>query len=147
MKKVLLGVLVLFVLIQFIRPEKNNSNDETNGIGIATVMEVPADVKEIIKTSCADCHSNNTVYPWYNEIAPVSWFLAQHVNEGKEHLNFSEWTTYNKDQKEHLLKDLKEVLNEREMPLKSYLLIHKDAKLTENQYQILYDWVNSIKVE
>jgi hypothetical protein len=69
------------------------------------------------------------------------------VKEGKEHLNFSEWTTYNKDQKEHLLKDLKEVLNEREMPLKSYLLIHKNAKLTENQYQILYDWVKTIKVE
>ena len=94
-----------------------------------------------------DCHSNSTNYPWYSEIAPASWYLAQHVNEGKEHLNFSEWAAYNKDQQAHILKDIKEVLNDREMPLKSYLLIHKDAKLTENQYQILYDWVNSIKVE
>ena len=114
---------------------------------MGTVMEIPLEVTNIIETSCADCHSNSTKYPWYNEIAPVSWFLAQHVKEGKEHLNFSEWTTYNKEQQAHILKDIKEVLNEREMPLKSYLLIHKDAKLTENQYQILYDWANSIKVE
>ena len=145
MKKVLLAILAIFILIQFIRPEKNNSKDET--YAMSTVMEIPVEVNRIIQTSCADCHSNSTIYPWYNEIAPASWYLAQHVKEGKEHLNFSEWTTYNKDQKEHLLKDIKEVLNEREMPLKSYLLIHKDAKLTENQYQILYDWVKTIKVD
>jgi len=145
MKRVLFVILAVFILIQFIRPEKNNSKDET--YALSTVMEIPVEVNRIIQTSCADCHTNSTRYPWYNEIAPASWFLAYHVKEAKEHLNFSEWTTYNKDQKEHLLKDLKEVLNEREMPLKSYLLIHKDAKLTENQYQILYDWVKTIKVE
>lgn len=145
MKKVLFAIFAVFILIQFIRPAKSNSKNETNAI--STVMEIPVEVNKIIQTSCADCHTNSTKYPWYNEIAPVSWYMAQHVKEGKEHLNFSEWTTYNKDQIEHLLKDLKEVLNEREMPLESYLLIHKDAKLTENQYQIMYDWVNTIKVE
>ncbi|HEY9221166.1 MAG TPA: heme-binding domain-containing protein [Lutibacter sp.] len=145
MKKVLLGFLVVLILIQFIRPEKNESKNEMNAM--STVMEIPVEVTKIIQTSCADCHSNSTNYPWYSEIAPVSWYLAQHVKEGKENLNFSGWTAYNKDQQEHILKDIKEVLNEREMPLKSYLLIHKDAKLTENQYQILYDWVNSIKIE
>ena len=145
MKKILLGILAVFILIQFFRPEKNISKNEMNAMG--TVMEIPVEVTKIIQTSCADCHTNSTNYPWYSEIAPVSWYLAQHVKEGKEHLNFSEWTNYNKDQQEHVLKDIKEVLNEREMPLKSYLLIHKDAKLTENQYQILYDWANSIKVE
>lgn len=145
MKKVLLGILVIFILIQFYRPEKNNSKNEMNAMG--TVMEIPVEVTKIIQTSCADCHSNSTNYPWYSEIAPVSWYLAQHVKEGKEHLNFSDWTAYNKDQQEHTIEDLKEVLNDREMPLKSYLLIHKEAKLTENQYQILYDWANSIKVE
>lgn len=145
MRKVLLGILFIFILIQFFRPEKNDSKNEMNAM--STVMEIPVEVTKIIQTSCADCHSNSTIYPWYSEIAPVSWYLAQHVKEGKEHLNFSEWTTYNKDQQEHIINDLKEVLNEREMPLKSYLWIHKDAKLTENQYQILYDWVNTIKVE
>lgn len=145
MKKVLLLLLLAFILIQFVRPEKNESKNEMNAMG--TVMEIPVEVTKIIQTSCADCHSNSTKYPWYSEIAPASWYLAQHVKEGKEHLNFSEWTTYNMDQQEHILKDIKEVLNEREMPLKSYLLIHKDAKLTENQYQILYDWANTVKVE
>ena len=145
MKKVFLGLLVVFILIQFYRPEKNDSKNELNAM--STVMEIPVEVSKIIQTSCADCHSNSTNYPWYSEIAPASWFLAQHVNEGKEHLNFSEWTTYNKDQQSHVLKDIKEVLNEHEMPLKSYLWIHKDAKLSENQYQIMYDWANSIKVE
>ena len=145
MKKVLLSILAIFILFQFIRPEKNNSKNEMNAM--STVMEIPLEVSKIIQTSCADCHSNSTNYPWYSEIAPASWYLAQHVKEGKEHLNFSEWTAYNKDQQEHIIRDIKEVLNDREMPLKSYLLIHKDAKLTENQYQILYDWANSIKVE
>jgi hypothetical protein len=145
MKKVFFAILAIFILIQFIRPEKNNSKDET--YAMSTVMEIPVEVNKIIQTSCADCHSNSTIYPWYNEIVPASWYLAQHVKEGKEHLNFSEWTNYNKDQQEHIIKDIKEVLNDREMPLKSYLLIHKEAKLTENQYQIMYDWANSIKVE
>lgn len=145
MKRLLLIILVLFILIQFIKIEKNDSKNELNAI--STVMEIPVEVNKIIQTSCSDCHSNSTKYPWYSKIAPASWFLAQHIKEGKEHLNFSEWTTYNKDQKEHIIKDLKEVLNEREMPLKSYLLIHKDAKLTENQYQILYDWANALKIE
>lgn len=145
MKKVLLGVLVVFILIQFIRPEKNISNDEINSI--TTVMQVPDEVKEIIKTSCADCHSNNTKYPWYSEIAPVSWYLAQHVNEGKEHLNFSEWATYNKNQKSHILKDLEEELEEHKMPLESYLILHKEAKLSIDQYNVLLNWVKTIPSE
>lgn len=145
MKKVVLGIFAVLVLIQFIRPEKNNSNDETNGI--TTVLEVSEEVKAIIKTSCADCHSNNTKYPWYSEIAPISWYLAQHVNEGKEHLNFSEWANYNKNQKNHILEDLKEELEEHEMPLKSYLILHKEAKMTKEQYTVLIDWVKTIPSE
>lgn len=145
MKKILIGIFVLFILIQFYRPEKNNSKNEMNAIG--TVMEIPLEVTKIIQTSCADCHSNSTNYPWYSEIAPVSWFLAQHVKEGKEHLNFSEWTSYNDDQKKHILKDLEGELKEHKMPLESYLWIHKDAKMDEHQYKIMLEWVNSIKGE
>jgi len=145
MKKVLLGILVVIILIQFIRPEKNDSAIATNDISNAVL--IPEEVKEIIKTSCADCHSNKTIYPWYSEIAPVSWYLAQHVNEGKEHLNFSEWTAYNKNQKSHILKDLEEELEDHEMPLKSYLIIHKDAEMTQNQYETLLNWVKTIPSE
>ena len=145
MRRVLLGILVGLILIQFISPERNDSGDRSNDY--TTAMQVPKEVKEIIKTSCADCHSNKTEYPWYSNIAPVSWYIANHVNEGKEHLNFSEWTAYNKDQKDHIIKDLEEELEEQNMPLKSYLLIHKDAKLTQDQYNILLVWVKSLKME
>lgn len=145
MKKVLLGILVVLILIQLIRPHKNDSRNGINDI--STEMNVPNEVQGIIKNSCADCHSNYTKYPWYSEIAPVSWFMAQHINNGKEHLNFSEWTTYNKNQKKHILSDLEEVLQSHEMPLKSYLIIHEEAKLTSEQYAILLNWVKSIKVE
>ncbi len=145
MKKILLGILVVFILIQFIRPEKNDSKDGKNDI--STVLIVPENVQEIIKTSCADCHSNYTKYPWYSEIAPVSWYLAQHINEGKEHLNFSEWTAYNSNQKSHIIKDLEEELEEHKMPLNSYLWIHKDAKMSTEQYKILLDWVKTIEVD
>ena len=145
MKKVLLVILVVIILIQFIRPEKNESAIAMNDI--TTVLEVPEDVKQLIKTSCADCHSNKTVYPWYSEIAPVSWYLAQHVNEGKEHLNFSEWAAYNNNQKSHIINDLKEVLEDHEMPLKSYLIIHKDAEMTQNNYETLLNWVKTIPSE
>lgn len=145
MKKILLGILLIIIVIQFIRPEKNSSNETLNDI--TTVMKVPEDVQQIIKTSCADCHSNTTVYPWYSEIAPISWYLASHVNDGKEHLNFSEWATYNKNQKEHIIKDLKKELKSKEMPLNSYLWIHKDAVVSPEQYKILLDWVNTIKTD
>ncbi|NOR27347.1 MAG: cytochrome C [Lutibacter sp.] len=145
MKKILLGVLVGLILIQFIRPEKNSSKDFANDI--STIINVPEEVQQIIKTSCADCHSNNTKYPWYSEIAPVSWYLAQHVNEGKEHLNFSEWAAYNKDQKSHILKDLEEEIEEHKMPLKSYLILHKEAELTKNQYETILNWVKTIPSE
>ena len=145
MRKVLLGLLIGLILIQFISPERNDSGDWSNDY--TTTMQVPKEVKEIIKTSCADCHSNKTKYPWYSKIAPVSWYIAQHVNQGREHLNFSEWTTYNKDQKNHIIKDLEEELEEKNMPLKSYLLIHKDAKLTQDQYNILLVWVKTLKIE
>jgi len=143
MKKVVLGILVVFILIQFIRPDKNDSKNYTNDI--TTVMEVPEDVQLILKTSCADCHSNHTVYPWYNDVAPVSWFIASHVNDGKEHLNFSEWTGYNKNQKDHILNDLEEVLQSRGMPLSSYLKKHKEAEMTDTQYNTLLNWVKTIK--
>ncbi|MDV7188212.1 heme-binding domain-containing protein [Lutibacter sp. TH_r2] len=143
MKKVLVSILVLLVLIQFIRPEKNNLEDLKNDI--SNEFKIPNEVQEIIKTSCADCHSNTTKYPWYSEIAPVSWYLALHVNDGKEHLNFSEWMAYNKHQKEHIISDLEEVMESHKMPLGSYLLLHEDAKMTNEQYIVFLDWVKTLK--
>lgn len=143
MKKVLLIVVGLLVLIQFIRPAKNSSNDETNGI--RTVVSVPNEINDILLKSCFDCHSNKTEYPWYSNIAPVSWYLASHVNEGKEHLNFSEWAKYNENQKDHILSDLKEELESKGMPLTSYTMIHKNAQLSSEEYAKLLNWVKTLK--
>jgi mono/diheme cytochrome c family protein len=143
MKKKIVSILILvLVLIQFIQPKKNQSKDYTNDI--STEIKIPKEVQEIIKTSCADCHSNKTVYPWYNNIAPISWFLASHVNEGKEHLNFSEWTEYNNRQKNHILKKMKEEIEEGEMPLFSYTLIHKNATLNKQQRASFLNWLKTI---
>ena len=143
MKKIGLAILVIFILIQFIRPERNDSGDWTNDY--TTVLNVPDEVIEIIKTSCGDCHTNRTKYPWYSQIAPVSWYLANHVNYGKRNLNFSEWTNYNENQLNHLISDLEEVLETRAMPLKSYLWLHDEARMTDEQYEVLKNWVVSIK--
>lgn len=143
MKKVGLAILVIFILIQFIRPDRNDSGDWTNDY--TTVLDVPVEVVEIIKTSCGDCHSNRTKYPWYGNIAPASWYLDNHVRHGKGHLNFSEWTDYNENQLNHILNDLEEVLETKEMPLKSYLWLHEEAKMSQEQYDVLKKWVATLK--
>ena len=145
MKKVGLALLVIFILIQFIRPEKNDSKDWANDY--TTALNVPAKVIEIVKTSCADCHSNITKYPWYGNIAPISWYVGDHIWEGKEHLNFSDWMLYNKNQKEHIIKDLEEVLETKEMPLDSYLKLHKEAELTADEYELFYNWIKTLDVK
>lgn len=145
MKKVVLFLLFLLIIIQFVQPKKNLSKDYSNDISLEYKM--PERVQEIIRNSCADCHSNYTDYPWYGNIAPVSWYLGQHIWEGKEHLNFSEWMLYNKNQKEHILKDLEEVLRTEEMPLVSYLQLHQEAKLTEEEYKLFYNWIKTLKVK
>jgi hypothetical protein len=140
MKKILIILLLLLIGIQFIIPNKNRStevsvNDISNG------NDVSIEIQNILKNSCYDCHSNNTQYPWYNKIAPVSWILANHVHKGKEHLNFSKWKSYNNEQKNHILEELEEVLKKNEMPLKSYILLHKEAKLTSKEVEKILNWV------
>jgi len=105
------------------------------------VEKPPAQVGAIIKTSCYDCHSNNTNYPWFDKIKPVTFWVNEHIEEGKEHLNFSEWDTYSEDRKEHKLEEIIEEVEEKEMPLESYLLTHSEAKVSEDDFKILQKWV------
>ena len=142
MKKFLLALLVVFVLIQFIRIDKNVSDTALSDI--QTTMQASDEVMSIIEKACADCHSNNTNYPWYGEIAPVSGYLNWHVSDGKKHFNMTEWSAYNKDQKDHLIKDLKKELKNKAMPLSSYTLIHKDAKLSAEEYETMMNWVATL---
>ena len=144
LKKILIGLLVVLVVIQFFRPEKNI--DESNHLeAFLQETQPPTEVAAIMKTACYDCHSNHTVYPWYAEVAPVSFWLNDHIEHGKGHLNFSEWATYSKKKRDHKLEELIEEVEEDEMPLQSYTWVHGDAKLTNAQKEALYDWAKRMR--
>jgi len=138
-KIILLALIVIFIVIQFIpsgMPE-NKPDDEKSIIHSDLVTEY---LLPVLRTSCFDCHSNNTVFPWYAKLAPSSWLLADHIDEGKSNLNFSEWENYSRREKIGLLEDIQEEVKSGAMPLKSYLLIHRDAKLSEEEVAIISKW-------
>lgn len=138
-KKIGIALLIIIAAIQFIRPEKNISAQPSEQ-HISKAQPVPADVEAILKKACYDCHSNNTVYPWYNNIQPVAWWLNDHVQDGKKHLNFDAYTSYNLRRQFHKMEEVEEQVKEGEMPMTSYTLIHSDAKLTEAEKNTLINW-------
>ncbi len=143
LKKILLFLLVVLVIIQFIHPKKNKSpGSQPNYIGNA--FPVPASVKSILAKACNDCHSNNTVYPWYAELQPVHWWLNKHINNGKSHLNLDDYTNRNLRYQYHKMEETIEMLEDNKMPLNSYTWIHKDANLSGEEKNTLIAWANSI---
>ncbi|MBN8854169.1 MAG: cytochrome C [Sphingobacteriales bacterium 50-39] len=143
-KKIFLFLVFALVVIQFIRPAENHS-DKQSANDITLHYTVPDTVRAILQRSCYDCHSNNTVYPWYNKIQPVAWWLSSHIKDGKRELNFSEFASYPPAKQAKKLKNtVKEVKGEG-MPLDSYLWIHKDAKLEQGQKDTLIQWANSLQ--
>lgn len=142
-KTTLVVLLVVLVLIQFYRPAKNDGPiDVPSDISVA--YAVPADVMNVLHKACYDCHSNHTEYPWYNNIQPVALWLADHVKEGKEELNFSEFGTFKTKRKLKKLKEIVHEVEEGDMPLSSYTLIHNEAKLTPQEKQMLIDWAKAL---
>ncbi|MEZ4839977.1 MAG: heme-binding domain-containing protein [Flavobacteriaceae bacterium] len=144
LKKILIALVILLVGIQFYRPAKNIS-EETPVTDFLIVNNADESVATIVKNACYDCHSNNTKYPWYAEVAPFSWWIANHVNHGKEELNFSEWSTFTEKKKNHKLKEIIEEVEKRKMPLESYLPMHPEANLTDDQIKQLTDWVRTLQ--
>ena len=139
MKKIGMALFAILVIIQFIRPERNG-NWEKSDNDISMAINVPSNVQQILETSCYDCHSNHTTYPWYTNIQPIGLWMQHHVDEGKEELNFSEFKTYKPKRQKHKLEEIAEQVNEHEMPLSSYTLIHKNAILTPEQNVALVSW-------
>jgi len=138
-KKLLIGIGIVLIIIQFLpnnTPEISNNNPEDLFIN----NTISKKVESIIKASCYDCHSNQTVYPWYSQIAPASFVIGNHIIEGKEHLNFSNWESLSKLDKAEALDDLIEEIEEKNMPLNGYLLVHPSAKLTDNDRNMLLAW-------
>ncbi|QMW02017.1 heme-binding domain-containing protein [Spirosoma foliorum] len=146
LRKILLGLLAVLVIIQFIRPEKNQSA-VVSANDITTKYAVPADVHAVLKRACFDCHSNNTTYPWYDNIQPVAWWLHHHIEEGKEELNFSEFATYSPKKARHKLEEVGEAVTEGWMPLGSYLWIHTDAKLKPEEAKLVADWAKGLEAQ
>jgi hypothetical protein len=142
-KRILIGVIILLVIVQFIQPPHNNAPADTP-TDITHAVAVPADVMTVLKKSCYDCHSNHTDYPWYSKITPVNWWLNNHINEGKRELNFSEFATYTERKKSKKLEETAKQVEKKEMPLSSYTLIHTDAKLTDAQRQLVINWAKSV---
>jgi Haem-binding domain len=142
-KKILLGFLALFIIIQFIRPEKNQSDDQLNAV--SKKYEVPEKVEEILKVACYDCHSNSTRYPWYANVQPTAWWLAHHVDEGKHHLNFSDFITRPIAVQNHKFEEIAEEVEKKGMPMAeyTYLGMHPEAKLTDEQRKTLVDWAHA----
>jgi hypothetical protein len=141
-KKILIVLLAALVIIQFIRPAKNNKGNKD--FAITTKYDMPNNVKVVFDKACADCHSNNTKYPWYTNIQPVGYWINHHVNEGKSEINFDEFTNKKIGLQHHKLKEAIEQIEKDEMPLPSYTIIHKDAKLTKEEKDLLINWFQNI---
>ena len=144
LKRTFLVLLVIFIAIQFYRPAKNKATGPFAN-AIENKYPVPEDVQHILKASCNDCHSNNTVYPWYAEVQPVRWWLDGHINDGRRGLNFDEYLSYPIRKQYKRMEDISELVKKDEMPLESYLWIHKYAKLNDQQKLTIANWANSIR--
>ena len=143
-KKILLFLLVVLIVLQVFRPKKDNISQGPSAANINNFANVPADVDQLLKTSCYDCHSNNTVYPWYSNIQPVGWWLDDHVAEGKKELNFDEYGNYNLRRQYHKLEEVVELVEAGEMPLPSYTIVHTNAKLNEEQKKQITGWAEMV---
>lgn len=146
MKKALQILLILIavalITIQFIRPSRNSGIEDPKN-QLTAVVATPAEVQNIFKVACIDCHSNTTHYPWYEKIQPVAWILEDHIIEGKEELNFSEFTAYPAWRQYKKLKEIGNEVREGEMPLLSYSVLHKNARLNKAQKGLIQQWVAS----
>ena len=143
-KIIALVLLIAFVVIQFL-PNQLNKSQTISKSDFLVINKVPTSIKNKLQTSCYDCHSNNTNYPWYSKIQPVAKFLENHVKEGKKELNFSEWDSLSVRRKRSKLKSIISQIKDDEMPLTSYTLIHRDAKFSEKEKQEMIQWMTQKK--
>tara|TARA_R110001632_G_scaffold18408_2_gene57024 strand:+ start:437 stop:910 length:474 start_codon:yes stop_codon:yes gene_type:complete len=143
-KKIGLFLLVIFVIAQFFGPEKN-VGEYTSLDGFIAETNPPEDVKAIMKATCFDCHSNSTNYPWYFNVTPVNYWIADHIEEGKKELNFSKWASYSLKRKEHKFDEIWEEVEKKKMPLDSYTWTHGDAKLSDEQIAVIVTWAKEIQ--
>ena len=145
-KRFLILALLVLVVLQLVRPDKNDGGYDS--LKTFVTETTPTDeVTVILKTACYDCHTNQTKYPWYANVAPFSYWIDEHIEHGKGHLNFAEWGNYSDKRKDHKLEEVIEMVEEKTMPLPSYTWIHKDAILDEAQTAALINWAKLARVQ
>lgn len=143
-KIVVVLLVIAFATLQVFQVDRTNPpiiEAET----LAAAVNVPENVQAIFDRSCNDCHSNNTVYPWYSKVQPSGWFVKDHIDDGRRHLNFSVFNTYEQKRKVKKLEEICEQVESKEMPLPSYLWLHRDAAMRDGEAKILCDWVEKEK--
>ncbi len=143
-KKIFVLLIIIFIGIQFFRPEKNQAT-QVLPTDISKVYGTPEDVQTILSKACNDCHSNHSVYPWYFNIQPVAWWMTNHINDGKNNINFSEFGSYRIAKQYKRMQDCINEVKHGDMPLNSYTWIHKNAILTDQEKQKIYDWCTAIR--
>jgi len=141
LKKILLGLLLVFIAIQFIQPARNKSG-QVLATDFSKVFVVPGSLQIVLKNACYDCHSNNTIYPWYANIQPMAWIMAKHIKDGKDKFNFNDFGGYTSRRQISKLKGIANQVKDDEMPISSYKLMHKNANLTEEEKNLIMDWMN-----
>lgn len=144
LKRLLLLLVIVFVGIQFI-PTKLNVSSEVYKTDFLNLYKGPKEISKKLKISCYDCHSNNTYYPWYNKIQPITWLLEGHINEGKSELNFNHFGDYSvRKQKSKLTSMIRQIEGDK-MPLNSYLIMHKDAEISPSEKEKILLFLNQTK--
>lgn len=141
-KKIALVCLIIFLVIQFIRPARNTGS-AFGGDDITHSVNVPENVKSILVASCYDCHSDHTEHMWYENIQPLGWWIGNHISEGKRELNFSVFNTYKDKRKAHKFEEIAEMVEKDEMPMSSYTIVHSSAKLSKEQKDLLIQWAKA----
>lgn len=143
-KKIMLGLLIILILIQFIQPARNKGSS-LSSTDLTKAMQVPENVQGILKIACYDCHSNNTNYPWYAKVQPFGWLLAKHIRNGKAEINFNEFGSYSLRRQISKLSGIAKSVEKERMPLSSYKLLHKNARLSEEDRALLIGWATKTK--
>lgn len=144
-KKILLVICIVIIVIQFIQPDHNKS-DQVLQTDISKIVSISDSVQAILKNACYDCHSNNTNYPWYSNIQPMGWLMAIHIEKAKNELNFSEFGTYSQRRQLSKLDGIANSVRDDIMPLKSYKLMHRNAQLSTNERALFINWADQLRV-
>lgn len=134
--------LVAFIAMQFVRPDRTNPPALP---AASLTAKAPPHITALLTRSCRDCHSNQTEWPWYTNISPSSWLVANHVHHGRDHFNYSEWNTYDSDDQDKFLGAMCDLVKRERMPPPSYLLIHRDSKLSPADVASLCAWSDKMR--